>query len=110
MSYSLEGCWRPRAGQRKVWNGHCYNAAYKCDPTAGKFPCVGQRVQRPERHGCGAGGGVRPGGAAPACRPRCRAAPMPAGGPGDARRRSRCRRPASAARVDPVPADRPRWP
>ena len=22
--------------QRKVWNGKCYNAAYKCDPTAAK--------------------------------------------------------------------------
>lgn len=28
-------------GQRKVWNGHCYNAAHKCDPTATMFPCAG---------------------------------------------------------------------
>ncbi|MEJ5274345.1 MAG: hypothetical protein WHU94_00410 [Thermogemmata sp.] len=28
-------------GQRKVWNGRCYNAPYKCDPTAAIFPCVG---------------------------------------------------------------------
>jgi len=28
-------------GQRQVWNGKCYNAAWKCDPSADKFPCVG---------------------------------------------------------------------
>ncbi len=28
-------------GQRKVWNGKCYNAPYKCDPTLGKYPCAG---------------------------------------------------------------------
>ena len=28
-------------GQRKVWNGKCYNAACKCDPTAARYPCVG---------------------------------------------------------------------
>lgn len=34
-------------GQRKVWNGHCYNAAYKCDPTAGMFPCAGNVCNGP---------------------------------------------------------------
>ncbi|MCZ2341169.1 MAG: hypothetical protein LC104_05155 [Bacteroidales bacterium] len=27
-------------GQRQVWNGKCYNAAFKCAPNADKFPCV----------------------------------------------------------------------
>lgn len=27
-------------GQRQVWNGKCYNAAFKCGPNADKFPCV----------------------------------------------------------------------
>jgi pilus assembly protein CpaC len=37
----LENILEAPRGQRKVWNGHCYNAAYKCDPTAAIFPCVG---------------------------------------------------------------------
>ena len=34
-------------GQRKVWNGHCYNAAHKCDPTATMFPCAGNVCNGP---------------------------------------------------------------
>jgi pilus assembly protein CpaC len=37
----LENILEAPRGQRKVWNGKCYNAAYKCDPTAGKYPCAG---------------------------------------------------------------------
>lgn len=37
----LENILEAPRGQRKVWNGCCYNAAYKCDPTAAIFPCVG---------------------------------------------------------------------
>jgi pilus assembly protein CpaC len=37
----LENILEAPRGQRKVWNGRCYNAAYKCDPTAAIFPCVG---------------------------------------------------------------------
>jgi pilus assembly protein CpaC len=37
----LENILEAPRGQRKVWNGRCYNAAYKCDPTAAYFPCVG---------------------------------------------------------------------
>jgi pilus assembly protein CpaC len=37
----LEGILEAPRGQRKVWNGRCYNAAWKCDPTAAIFPCVG---------------------------------------------------------------------
>jgi pilus assembly protein CpaC len=37
----LENILEAPRGQRKVWNGKCYNAAYKCDPTVGKFPCAG---------------------------------------------------------------------
>jgi len=37
----LENILEAPRGQRKVWNGRCYNAAYKCDPTSAIFPCVG---------------------------------------------------------------------
>ncbi len=37
----LENVLEAPRGQRKVWNGKCYNAPYKCDPTLGKYPCVG---------------------------------------------------------------------
>lgn len=37
----LEGLLEAPRGQRQVWNGKCYNAAYKCDPTYGLFPCRG---------------------------------------------------------------------
>ncbi|MBA2226520.1 MAG: pilus assembly protein N-terminal domain-containing protein [Gemmataceae bacterium] len=37
----LENILEAPRGQRKVWNGRCYNAPYKCDPTAAIFPCVG---------------------------------------------------------------------
>ena len=33
-------------GQRKVWNGAKYNAAYKCDPSAA-YPCVGNVCNGP---------------------------------------------------------------
>lgn len=37
----LENVLEVPRGQRKVWNGKCYNAPYKCDPTANKYPCIG---------------------------------------------------------------------
>jgi pilus assembly protein CpaC len=37
----LENILEAPRGQRKVWNGKCYNAAYKCDPTLSKYPCAG---------------------------------------------------------------------
>jgi pilus assembly protein CpaC len=37
----LENILEAPRGQRKVWNGRCYNAAYKCDPTVASFPCAG---------------------------------------------------------------------
>ncbi len=37
----LENILEAPRGHRKVWNGKCYNAAYKCDPTVGKYPCAG---------------------------------------------------------------------
>ena len=54
----LENILEAPRGQRKVWNGRCYNAACKCDPTAAIFPCVGERLHRaPERRrGCAASG------------------------------------------------------
>lgn len=46
-------------GQRKVWNGKCYNAAYKCDPTYGVFPCENNVCP-----GGAAGAGCKTGGCA----------------------------------------------
>ncbi len=37
----LENVLEAPRGQRKVWNGKCYNAPYKCDPTVGRYPCAG---------------------------------------------------------------------
>jgi pilus assembly protein CpaC len=37
----LENILEAPRGQRKVWANRCYNAAWKCDPTAAIFPCVG---------------------------------------------------------------------
>jgi pilus assembly protein CpaC len=37
----LENILEAPRGQRKVFSNRCYNAAYKCDPTAAIFPCVG---------------------------------------------------------------------
>ena len=37
----LENVLEAPRGQRKVWNGKCYNAPYKCDPTFAKYPCAG---------------------------------------------------------------------
>ncbi|MCS7023048.1 MAG: pilus assembly protein N-terminal domain-containing protein, partial [Gemmataceae bacterium] len=49
----LENILEAPRGQRKVWSGRCYNAAYKCDPTAAIFPCVGDVCT-----GQGNGGGM----------------------------------------------------
>jgi pilus assembly protein CpaC len=53
----LENILEAPRGQRKVWNGRCYNAAWKCDPTAATFPCVGGLCNG--NGGNGAGGGCR---------------------------------------------------
>jgi pilus assembly protein CpaC len=37
----LENVLEAPRGQRKVWNGKCYNAPYKCGPTVNQFPCAG---------------------------------------------------------------------
>jgi pilus assembly protein CpaC len=47
----LEGLIEAPRGQRQVWNGRCYNAAYKCDPTYGIFPAKGN-VCNPATGGC----------------------------------------------------------
>jgi pilus assembly protein CpaC len=49
----LEGLLEAPRGQRQVWNGRCYNAAWKCDPN-GLFPCKGDICTGPG--GCGASG------------------------------------------------------
>jgi pilus assembly protein CpaC len=65
----LENILEAPRGQRKVFNGHCYNAAYKCDPTAATFPCVGNVC-------------TGPAGAAGACGTTGAACPAPVtGGP-----------------------------
>lgn len=51
----LEGLIEAPRGQRQVWNGRCYNAAYKCDPTYGIFPAKGN-VCNPATGGCSSTG------------------------------------------------------
>jgi pilus assembly protein CpaC len=64
----LEGLLEAPRGQRRVHSGNCKLPAYLCDPTACKFPCVGNLCGTPNAN-C-AGGGCAPGGCA-----------TPAGGP-----------------------------
>ena len=64
----LEGLMEAPRGQRRVHSGNCKLPAYLCDPTACKFPCVGNLCGTPNAN-C-AGGGCAPGGCA-----------TPAGGP-----------------------------
>jgi pilus assembly protein CpaC len=63
----LENVLEAPRGQRKVWNGLCYNAPYKCGPTVNQFPCAGGICAGPNGT-CGIG---LPGGgpAAPAAIP-----------------------------------------
>ena len=68
----LEGILEAPRGQRKVWNGLCYNAAYKCSPTIGSFPCAGNVCYGPGGVIAGAAAGCGPGGCP---------APVPAAGP-----------------------------
>ena len=61
----LEGILEAPRGQRKVWNGRCYNAAYKCDPSVANFPCVGNLCNGPVGQAgssCGTSGCVAPAG------------------------------------------------
>ena len=83
----LEDILEAPRGQRKVWNGRCYNAAWKCDPTAAIFPCVGNVCTGAQRRrGCGPAGG---------CAPRCRCP--------DRRSCAPRRRPGPVRRLPPVP-------
>lgn len=69
----LENVLEVPRGQRKVWNGKCYNAPYKCDPTAAKYPCIGGVCTGPN-------GTCLPGNAAGALiNPQYGAAPVHAG-------------------------------
>jgi pilus assembly protein CpaC len=58
----LENILEAPRGQRKVWNGRCYNAAWKCDPTAAIFPCVGNVCTGPNGMvgACGPNGACGP--------------------------------------------------
>lgn len=49
----LENILEAPRGQRKVWANRCYNAAWKCDPTAAIFPCVGNLCNGAHGAGCG---------------------------------------------------------
>ena len=52
----LESLLEAPRGQRKVWNGVCYNAAYKCSPTVNTFPAsAGSAPARAGRRGRAAG-------------------------------------------------------
>jgi pilus assembly protein CpaC len=48
----LENILEAPRGQRKVWN-RCYTAAWKCDPTAAIFPCIGNVCTGAFSAGCG---------------------------------------------------------
>jgi pilus assembly protein CpaC len=67
----LEGILEAPRGQRKVWNGHCYNAAYKCDPSLATMPCVGNVCTGPNAAGgsCNSNGCAVPSGTVAAGRP-----------------------------------------
>ena len=57
----LEGILEAPRGQRKVWNGRCYNAAYKCDPSVSQYPCIGNLCTGPNGGAnCGTNGCVAP--------------------------------------------------
>jgi pilus assembly protein CpaC len=58
----LEGLLEAPRGQRRVHSGPCKLPAYLCDPTACKFPCVGNVCGSP--HANCAGGGCATGGCA----------------------------------------------
>jgi pilus assembly protein CpaC len=64
----LENILEAPRGQRKVWNGKCYNAAYKCDPTINKYTCAGGVCKGPNGTCLPAapGFGLPPGGGGPA--------------------------------------------
>lgn len=82
----LENILEAPRGQRKVWNGRCYNAAWKSSPTANTFPCAGNVHQGNGVTGgagcangnCGAGnlGIIGPGGVGMANPPMTRVAPV----------------------------------
>ena len=71
----LEGVLEAPRGQRKVWNGRCYNAPYKCDPTIAGWPCIGNLCTGPA--GVGMGNCGPAGCAVPGARPVGIAAGMP---------------------------------
>jgi pilus assembly protein CpaC len=58
----LENILEAPRGQRKVWANRCYNAAWKCDPTAAIFPCIGALCTGGHGGACGplAGGCASP--------------------------------------------------
>jgi pilus assembly protein CpaC len=58
----LENILEAPRGQRKVWNNRCYTAAWKCDPTAAIFPCIGNLCTGGHAGACGptAGGCATP--------------------------------------------------
>jgi pilus assembly protein CpaC len=67
----LENVLEAPRGQRKVWNGKVYNAPYKCDPTIGTYPCVGNLCTGPNLGGtnCGPNGYATPGAQQPQLMP-----------------------------------------
>jgi pilus assembly protein CpaC len=89
----LEGILEAPRGQRKVWVNRCYNAAWKCDPTAALFPCIGNVCTGPGGIGvvggaCGPVGGPvvpvpAPHGPVPSTLPPA-APPSPGGGSAEA--------------------------
>jgi pilus assembly protein CpaC len=81
----LENILEAPRGQRKVWNGKCYNAAYKCDPTIGRYPCAGNVCYGPNGTCLPANPGYAAPGliGAPGPHGPAMPAPMPPGGGGN---------------------------
>jgi pilus assembly protein CpaC len=81
----LENVMEAPRGQRKVWNGRCYNAPYKCDPSFANFPCVGGVCNGPSGliggaygpAGCQGGAGCSAAPIPPALPPAPTPTPMP---------------------------------
>ena len=74
----LEGVLEAPRGQRKVWNGKCYNAPYQCDPSASTYPCAGNVCAGPNVAGAGC---AAPGCAQPVIGFTAAPQPVPAAAP-----------------------------
>ncbi|HET6573683.1 MAG TPA: pilus assembly protein N-terminal domain-containing protein [Fimbriiglobus sp.] len=73
----LEGLMEAPRGQRRVFSGNCKLPAYLCDPTACKYPCIGNVCGSPNANCAGGGCAVPAGG--PVVAPMVPVVPVPVG-------------------------------